>query len=118
MAVRVAKMNACRVATRPTSKRKIAMPAGMITTPSASIPSSTARPPVMNRMIRWPARMLANRRTESDEPHEVREELEDEDEALHPRVVDPGRDEARQIALQALRADALDVVGDEHEQRE
>ena len=29
-------------------------------------PSRTARPPDMNRMIRWPASMLAKRRTESE----------------------------------------------------
>ena len=52
--------------------------------PSAAIPSRTASAPPMNRMIRWPARMLANSRTESDmQPHEVREQLEHEDEAGH-----------------------------------
>src|ERR671921_751587 len=55
---------------------------------------------------------------ERDQPHEVREELEHEDEALHERVVDAGRDQARQVAADALRADALHVVGDEHHERE
>src|SRR5829696_6708883 len=44
---------------------------------------------------------------ERDQPHEVREELEYEDEALHERVVDAGRDEALQVPAEPLRADAL-----------
>src|SRR5215210_7396472 len=51
------------------------------------------------------------------EPHEVREELEDEDEAGH-EARDPRRDEALEVADDALVADALDVVGDEDDQRE
>ena len=31
-----------------------------------AMPSRIARPPDMNRMIRWPASMLANSRTESE----------------------------------------------------
>jgi hypothetical protein len=34
--------------------------------PSAAMPSRTARPPPMNSNRRWPARMLAKSRTESE----------------------------------------------------
>src|SRR5215218_4807993 len=55
---------------------------------------------------------------ERDQAHEVRQELEHEDESLHERVVDARRDQARQVAAHALHADALEVVRDEHDERE
>ena len=42
------------------------MASGSVSQPSAASPSSTASPPPMNRISRWPARMLANSRTESE----------------------------------------------------
>src|SRR3954462_9150640 len=41
-------------------------PSGRDTQPTASSPRITARPPDMKRMIRWPARMFAKRRTLSE----------------------------------------------------
>src|SRR4051794_15836302 len=55
---------------------------------------------------------------ERDQPHEVRQELQYEDERLHARVVDPRRDQALEIAPDPLGADALDVVGDPDDERE
>src|SRR4029450_12717897 len=49
---------------------------------------------------------------EADQPHEVREELEYEDEGGHA-ALHAGWDQALQIAAHALRADALAVVRDE-----
>src|SRR6476469_3819962 len=54
---------------------------------------------------------------ERDEPHEVREELEHEDEHGHPPG-HPTRDQALQVPAQTLRADPLDVVGDEDDDRQ
>jgi hypothetical protein len=59
-------MNACRVATRPTSKMKNAIAIGRVMTPSADRPRMTTRPPPMNRIRRWPARMFAKSRTLSE----------------------------------------------------
>ena len=39
---------------------------GSVNKPSAASPSSTARPPPMNRISMWPARMFANSRTDSE----------------------------------------------------
>ena len=66
MAVRVAKMNACRVAISTTSKRKKMTAMGSVTTPMAARPSRTTRPPPMKRMSRCPARMFAKSRTERE----------------------------------------------------
>src|SRR5918997_624660 len=66
MDVSVAKMNACRVATSTTSKRKKISASGNVTHPSTARPRITASPPPMNRMSMWPARMLAKSRTESE----------------------------------------------------
>src|SRR4051794_17510943 len=54
---------------------------------------------------------------ERDQSHEVRHELQDEDEDGHPSR-HPARDQALQVAADPLRADALDVVGDEDDQSE
>src|SRR3954449_7581831 len=54
---------------------------------------------------------------EADQPHEVREELEDEDEDGHPARHARG-DQALQVTDDALGADALDVVRHEHDQRQ
>src|SRR5215211_7252119 len=54
---------------------------------------------------------------ERQQPHEVREELEREDrDAREPG--DPLRDQAGEIAAEALDPDPLHVVGDEDDQRE
>ena len=39
---------------------------GKVSAPSAAMPSSTASPPPMKSSSRWPARMLAKSRTESE----------------------------------------------------
>ena len=82
-------------------------------------PSSTARPPDMNRMIRWPARMLAKRRTESEISRmkfESSSSTKIGTTAMPP--VHARGDQALEVADEALGADALDVVGDEHDERE
>src|SRR5688572_32402922 len=57
---------------------------------------------------------------ERDEPHEMREHLDDEDQPLADRVhvLEPGRQPAREVLEEALLADPLDVVGDPHDERE
>src|SRR3954463_1911542 len=54
---------------------------------------------------------------ERDDPHQVRQQLEHEDERRHA-AVDAGRDQRLQVAADALRPDALRRVGEEHDQRE
>jgi hypothetical protein len=66
MHVKMAKMNACRVAISVTSNRKMATPKGSVNQARTSSPSSTARPPAMNWMSMWPASRLANSRTVSE----------------------------------------------------
>src|SRR5215213_1178084 len=54
---------------------------------------------------------------ERDQPHEVRQRLEEEH-GDGGQAGDPLRDQALQVAREALRADALDVVGHEDDQGE
>src|SRR4051794_2457366 len=54
---------------------------------------------------------------ERDDPHHVRQQLEDEDEARHG-AGDARGDEALEVAADALDADALGRVREEHDQRE
>ncbi len=51
---------------QPISKRKKTMAHGTVITLSAARPRITERPPPMKRMSRWPARMFAKSRTESE----------------------------------------------------
>ena len=48
------------------TKRKKTIAIGSVLTPIAAIPSSTTSPPPMKRISRWPARMFAKSRTESE----------------------------------------------------
>src|SRR3954468_13511193 len=54
---------------------------------------------------------------ERDDPHDVRQQLEDEDEAGHG-AGHPRGDEALEVAANTLRADALGRVGDEDYERQ
>src|SRR5215203_395718 len=54
---------------------------------------------------------------ERDQPHEVRQQLQYED-RHHRESGDAGGDQALQVADEPLRADALEVVGDEDDERE
>ncbi len=47
-------------------EREQRIPNGIVNQASAETPRITASAPAMNRMIRWPARMFANRRIVSD----------------------------------------------------
>ena len=105
---------------RPRRRRR-RTPAGRSATPSAASPSRTASPPPMNRSSRWPARMLANSRTES-EISRAKCEIASitKMKALPKRVhvLQARRQPAGEVRKEALRADALDVVGDPDDQGE
>src|SRR5918994_2958350 len=55
--------------------------------------------------------------TQREQPHDVGEELEHEHEDRHP-AGHAGRHQRLHVPAEALRADALDVVGDEDDERE
>ena len=75
-------------------------------------------PPPMNRMSRWPARMLAKRRTES-EMSRMKCEMTSmhEDRSRPRRRSTPAGIQALEVADDALGPDALDVVADPHDER-
>ena len=76
-----------------------------------AMPSRIARPPAMNRMIRWPASMLANRRTESEM---IRMKFDSSSSTKMKPAMAPVHargDQALEVAADALGADALGRVG-------
>ena len=72
----------------------------------------------MKRISRWPARMLANSRTDSEMSRTKCEITSITKIGTGRGALDAGGDPALQVADEALRPDALDVVADPHDERQ
>ena len=111
-------MKACSAATSPTSKRKRITPNGSVNHAERRNAERHRESPAMNRMIRWPARMLANRRIgERDQPHRGCESTSRRrgSKPRHRARLDAARDPALEVAERPLRRGCPRRVGDEHE---
>jgi len=96
MDVKVAKMKACRVATRATSKMKNGMAIRSVNTPSAGIPEQDHESAGHEEDQQVAARMLAKSRTDSEMiPDEVRDDSMMKSGIAAPPVMPPGMNDFR-----------------------